>query len=622
MWKTVSLAVCALSCLAATALPAAPAPTTVVSPAPASPVPHGLVIPPVPLIEPGYKAPPVPAPAGDIAGVTQLPFVGISLDDAVTMALARNTDLAVSQSNRRVAGYQIVAAQGAYDLRFVLQPAYQYAVTAPLSPFQSGPNSGPITQTALGGSASLSGQGLGGTQYSIGASGNGTRNDSTGNGFNPYYTSALSFNVSQPLLRGRFNQSRRQLELARVNADASTDATMLSTSNTLSSVLDAYWDLVAAWRNVAIQEEALREGRAQSESNARLVKQGAAAPVDVVEADAQVNAFQSSVYSALQNVARLQNQLKQLTLTDPADPIWMANLVPTSGALDLPAEPSLDDLVLSSLRNRPEIAQFREQRRTNDVEIAYARDQARPQVDLNAGYTSNGFAGQPISLTGNPIFSVFGPVFSATDALIAYANRNGGHIPPLNVALPHTPPAFTGGAGTSLNTLLQNKLPAVAVSATIGFPLTNRTARANYAAALEQQRTLAVQQVALIQRLVFEARNALQSLRAARSRLIAASAARDAAERVYQSEVRKFHAGTSTTFLVLQRESALASQRGNELQAQTDLNKAVVEVQRVSGALLTSNNVQVNAVGTTPPGQTTLPARESPPPAPVLSPLP
>jgi outer membrane protein TolC len=119
------------------------------------------------------------------------------------------------------------------------------------------------------------------------------------------------------------------------------------------------------------------------------------------------------------------------------------------------------------------------------------------------------------------------------------------------------------------------------------------------------------QEVALIQRLEYEARNALQTYRSARSRLLAATAARKAAEAVSASEIRRFKAGESTTFLVLQREINVATQRGAELQAQTDVQKALVEIDRVSGGILANNQVKIDALGAAPPA--TL--------APELSPL-
>ena len=152
--------------------------------------------------------------------------------------------------------------------------------------------------------------------------------------------------------------------------------------------------------------------------------------------------------------------------------------------------------------------------------------------------------------------------------------------------------------------MFAGRFPQYEISATIGFPIRNRTAEANYAAALEQRQQLQIQEVALIQRIQVEARNALQSYRSARSRLIAARAAREAAEQVAASELRKFRAGQSTTFFVLQRQVDLANQRGRELQAQTDLEKSLVELKRVSGDILADNHVSVTTLGSAPLGST------------------
>jgi HAE1 family hydrophobic/amphiphilic exporter-1 len=77
------------------------------------------------------------------------------------------------------------------------------------------------------------------------------------------------------------------------------------------------------------------------------------------------------------------------------------------------------------------------------------------------------------------------------------------------------------------------------------------------------------------------------------ARLRAAAVARSTAEQQYESEKRKLDAGQSTVFLVLERQTALSVARGNELRAQTDLNKAIAELQRATGNSLTANNVTV-----------------------------
>jgi len=600
--------------LLALTVAALPAPTAAPAPAP-SPLAtarpslistpkstKGLVLPPVPDVEPGFRASKEPLPSGDIAGA-EGPFVGLAIDDAVSMALARNTDLAISQSNRRIAAFQIIAAKGAYDTIFQVQPSYQMQVQPPVSPLQSGPNGGPITQITAGAQAGFSGLTTSGGSYKIFSSAQRTDSNFLYNGFDPYYETAIGFQFTQPLARNRaIDANRRQLQLARVNRDLSDDNAALQASNTIDNVLNAYYNLVAAWKNVAIQEDALRQARAQSESNGRLVRQGAAAPVDVVESDTQVDEFQNDVYSAIQNVASQQNTLKQLLLGNPADPLWTANLVPTTPISTEIEEPKIDDVVLSALERRPEVSQLRENLREENVNVAYAKDQTKPQIDLNLGVTENGFAGNPQPLTGTPLFSVIGNEVTTINQLVAISNaaNPGSPLLPINASAFNTPsyPYTNGNVGQSFGTALKGEFPTYSVSATLSFPIRNRTAEANYATEIERRNQLRTQEVALIQRLQYEARNAVQTYRSARSRLIAATAARIAAEKVAASELRKFHAGASTTFLVLQRQVNLANERGQELQAQSDVQKALVELSRVGGSILSENGVNVTTVGT------------------------
>ena len=372
---------------------------------------QSLILPPVPAMLPAAASSAGVVPSGDIVGVAQGPFVGLSLSNAVSMALAKNTDLIVAQENRRIARYQVVAAKGAYDVRLEIEPRYTFDQQPVTNPFFAGPNAMPLQQSSLGAKAGFAGQTLDGTKYSVSASASRTNDNTTINSYDPTYATALSLQLSHPLLRGAYmDDAKRRLQLARVNGELSSDQTLLSASGTLVDVLDAYYDLIAAWRNVAIQEDALRLAKEQSEKNQRLVKQGAAAPMDVAESDAQVYTYQNNVFSALQNVARLQNKIKQLTLADPSDPLWLANIVPVSPPQPVSPEPALNDVVVAALKNRPEMAQLRESGRNADIDLAYAKGQVKPQLDLALGVTENGFAGAP----GDPALSPFpvtgGPV--------------------------------------------------------------------------------------------------------------------------------------------------------------------------------------------------------------------
>jgi outer membrane protein TolC len=88
-------------------------------------------------------------------------------------------------------------------------------------------------------------------------------------------------------------------------------------------------------------------------------------------------------------------------------------------------------------------------------------------------------------------------------------------------------------------------------------------------------------------------RNALQALQSAQARLRSAAVARTANEKQYESEKRKLDAGQSTVFLVLERQTALTASKGNELRAQTEMNKATAELQRAMGNVLNVNSIVV-----------------------------
>ncbi|HKG13828.1 MAG TPA: TolC family protein, partial [Pyrinomonadaceae bacterium] len=108
-----------------------------------------------------------------------------------------------------------------------------------------------------------------------------------------------------------------------------------------------------------------------------------------------------------------------------------------------------------------------------------------------------------------------------------------------------------------------------------------------------------------------DVRNSLQAVRSAEARLASAAASRSSAEQQYASEQRQLRAGTTTVFLVLQRQTELLAARARELQAQTDLNKAVSALNRATGSTLQANNVAVRTDSALPELEQTKPADDS-----------
>jgi len=155
------------------------------------------------------------------------------------------------------------------------------------------------------------------------------------------------------------------------------------------------------------------------------------------------------------------------------------------------------------------------------------------------------------------------------------------------------PPNLVGGLPQSLANLAQQDFPTYRVGVRVSVPFRNRTAQANFGRSLAVGSRIKNQRAQAEQLVEADVRNALQSLRSAEARLASAAAARSSAEQQYESEQRQFRAGTTTVYLVLQRQNELLAARGRELQAQTDLNKAVSEFQRATGNTLDANRVSV-----------------------------
>ena len=525
------------------------------------------------------------------------PFVGISLQNAIAMALLRNTDLALSEANRRIAGYQVIADRGPFDLTFTVAPMYNFTTTPAVSPFEAGPNGGPTTQISQGVQAGFDLATSQGGHLSLNADAQSTQSNSTANAYNPFYSTSVSLNFTQPLGKGRLDKDRRDLLLAVANQHNQSAATLVSASATVTNVINTYWDLVAAWSLLVIQEQALAQARAQAGSNDRLAHRGSAAPVDVIEANTQVDVDQDNYYSALQNVARLENELKGLLLNDPSDPLWVANLFPTSPVAEIPPEPQLNAIIVAGLVHRPEFRTLAASRRTADIQLAYARDEARPQIDLQLQAQRAGFAGLNGNLSQNPIFTGFTPLFSSVNQLISAANAglpaNATPLAPLTSFSFPNPADTVGRLGQSWTSLWADKYPTYTAQISFALPLKNDRAKGDLGAAEEAERVVQIQEAQTIQRLIIDARNAVQAFVTARQRLRAAQAAQAAADRVLVGEQRRNALGRSTTFLVLQRQIESANDHGRVVQALADLNKAVAELDRVSGSVFEKHGIQL-----------------------------
>lgn len=558
----------------------------------ASPAPQTETLPDVPAIAPNYRAPERPLPEIGRVGVDMTDQRPLTLREALEMALVNNKDIEVSRQNVRAAEFDLLGARGAYDPRFSSLSYYERSET-PSGSFLSGGVTSAVTQSDYTGTARLEGltPKFGGG-YRVDFSAIRLTTDNVFAALNPQYPTALTFNYTQPLIRGlRFDNNRRLIEVAKKNLNL-TDAQFRQRAiETITQVQRAYWDLVFSLRNLQIQREAVRDARAQLAHNKRLVEEGVLAPIDVVAADAQVSGYEQSVYTALEEVQRAENNLKNLIAENRQSPFWNVSIIPTDSVDLTPPTINLSEAMTAAMANRTELQQSTVVSEINQIDQRYFREQTKPQIDLIGSYGVVGLAGAiNTSSIANPLTASTAQLRERVNALSAL---NG--LPPLPDTPPQTiPDNLLGGLGQSLLNIGANRYSNFRVGVQLNLPLRNRTAQAQLGRSLVEGKRISTQREQLEQLIQVDVRNSLQVVRTAESRLRAAAAAREASEQQYTSEQRRFDAGQSTLFLVLERQTALTNARGNELRAQTDLNKSIAELQRATGNAMQANNVVVS----------------------------
>src|SRR6266540_2094732 len=543
----------------------------------------------VPPIAPEFHPAERPLPELGRVGVNMDRQRPLTLRDALALALENNKDIEVARHNVKIAEFDLTAARGVYDPR-LSSSSYYERNESPIWSFLSGGSNGTTTQSDYTATARLEGltPKLGGNYHLDFSSIKLTTNNQFA-ALNPQYPTALTFSYMQPLFRGlKFDNNRRQIEIAKKNLSL-TDAQFRQRAiETITSVQRAYWDLVFALRNLQIQRDAVRDSRAQLEHNRRLVTEGQLAPIDIVASESQVAGFEQSLFSALEDVSKAENNLKNLIAENRQAPLWTVAIVPTDSVDVSVPEVSLPEALKTAMDNRPELQQSNIAREINQIDRKYFEDQTKPEVNLTGSYGVVGLAG---SINTNAI----NPFLSTTvlrDRVNVLSELAG--LPLLPTPPPQTfPRDLIGGYGQSLQNLFSNQFNNYRVGVQINLPLRNRTAEAALGRSLVEGERIDTLRQQLEQTIQVEVRNALQTMRSAEARLRAAAAARQAFEQQYQSEQRKLDAGQSTVFLVLDRQTSLTTVRGHALRAQTDLNKAIADLQRATGNALRVNSIVV-----------------------------
>jgi outer membrane protein len=485
----------------------------------------------------------------------------LSLRQYIELVLANNGDVQVSKLNVYSQENLIQSALSPFDPNFTTSFTAQRGTSPSADTLQGG---------AVVSSLSQNGQAVFSKAFDTGADiqarFNSNRN-STSSDFttlNPSLREAFSFNLSQPLLRGRGRSIQRiPYLIARIQLDRTQGQARQQIINIIARAENIYWTAVQRRESLVIQQNNLNLAQTSLDRSRRELELGAISPLDIYQPEQQAANAQVGVIDASYSLQQSEDAVRReigadldptlrdmpLSLTESADP-------PTE-ALVLDEE----ELVTLAFQMRPELSVQRWQLDVRDLQIKQAANQLRPDLSINAGYSTQGLGGNTLNRDPNDRATILGV----------------------------TP----GGLSNALGQLGRLEFPTYSVGLTLNLPLRNRQASANLA-----NQTIAKKQD------LFDLRSTEQDIRLnvaqavarveqAKAGVAQALEARRFSQLRLDAEQQRYDLGVSTIFFLLQTQDALVQSENQVLNQSINYRLALTNLYQATGDLLGQRNVQI-----------------------------
>jgi len=222
------------------------------------------------------------------------------------------------------------------------------------------------------------------------------------------------------------------------------------------------------------------------------------------------------------------------------------------------------DLVNDALSHRPELAESRIDLQNREISERALKNALLPTLDVFAYYGGSGIGGD------QNVLGTCGPsIFPPSSGLCTPA----GVFP-------------TTGYGDTLSKLVDSTAPDKGAGVTLNIPLRNRQAQALQVRGELEYRQAQMRLQQIENQIRIEVRNAQFTLQQNRAAVAAAQAAVALAQQSLDAEQKKLSLGASTSTLVLQNESELATAQSNRVSAMAAYEKSRIELDRATGLLL------------------------------------
>ncbi len=617
-----------------------------------------------------YTAQNYPAPrlsnTPDLRDLLRDGKIYLGLNDAVTLALENNYDIAIARINLDIADTDILRAKAGSSLRGVSNGVVANTLGGSTSTIAGGGGPGGTTSAAGGGGAGANGLVLStngggpqpeqldplltgtlqyerantqesttlltgtntlaqdtatynfeyqegfltGTALTATFDNSHVSTNSQRTSYSPLLQSSLRVQATQHLLQGCcLWVNERFIIQAKNNRRITDSAFRQQLIYTVGQVESIYWALVSAYEDEQAKERALQQSTQLAADNRKQLQIGTLAPLDVVNSDAAVASDKQALITSQSNLEYQQLLMKQAIVRNLNDPqLANAPVVPTDrvSLARLPEEDmQTEDLIREAYQNNPEIEQATLNMKNNQITIRAEKNGLLPVLDAYAFYGGNGVGGSQ-----NPNLNCGG--LTGT-----FQSCPSGQYP-------------SSGYGTVLGNTLNNTSPDYGVGVNLQIPIRNRTAQADQVRSQMEYRQSQMRLQQLYTQVRIQVINAVYAITNDRAAVQSSQSARDYAAQALEAEQKKYRLGASTTANVLQMERNLATAEDNMISATAAYARDRSSMQQIVANTLDKYGISIteaangnisqrpNIPGLTPPVPPAppKPLTETPPPMP------
>jgi outer membrane protein TolC len=471
------------------------------------------------------------------------PRKAMTLADCIQAALAHNYDVQIQSLNPQLSLYRLNSAYSGYDPTFSISGSHTFTKSPGGGVNPYGTNTAPARVTDVNSFSSSIRGGLlpwTGMTYNFTAG----LSESYWGGSDTSSANLGDLTLNQPLLKNfLIDNTRLNIRVAKNNLQQSKQALRQTLISSVTAVANAYYELIYAQQNVAVQQQALNLAQTQLNQDNQRVQIGTLAVLSVQQDESQVAQAKASLIAAQSTLDTDQNTLKNL-LTDNYSQ-WHGTDIQPSETLQAPQQTfDLQNSWAKGMAQRPDLLQSKLNLEQQGIQLKFARNQLLPDLELTGSF---GYYG-----SGNEFDNAVDQV----------------------------------GEGNA---------PKYSYGATLSIPLGNIGARNQYKIAKASLQQIELQFKQLEQNILVQIDNAVKQAQSAYQSVQATRQARIYAEAALDAEQKTYAVGKATTFEVLQYQNNVTTARSAEIRALANYNEVLNTLAQQEGSTLERHNINIEA---------------------------